>query len=107
MLKEMMMMRDVFLGWSLGSRLFLASLMIPLLVLGCTRELEEKLAGKDRELSDTQTALKGVQDKLAALDAAQAERSEQMREVERQRNALSAQAKTLEETRATLEQSLS
>ena len=107
MFKETMMMRDVILGWGFACRFFSASLVIALLLLGCTRELEEKLAGKERELSDTQTALKGVQEKLAALDATHAKQSEQVREVERQRDDLIAHVKTLEETRATLEQSLS
>ena len=60
-------MREVFLGSPWGGRSCLVLLLVPLLLFGCTRELEEKLAGKERELSDIQTALSEVQDKLARL----------------------------------------
>ena len=65
MLKEKIMMREVFLGAPWGGRSCLILLLVPLLLFGCTRELEEKLAGKERELSGIQTALSEVQDKLA------------------------------------------
>ena len=100
------MIRDVLLGSPFGSRLFLILLLVPLGFFGCTRELEEKLAGKERELSDTQITLKGVQDKLTALEASYAQQSEASRQLEQQRNDLTGQIKTLEDTRAMLEQSL-
>ena len=100
-------MREVFLGSLWGVRSGLILLLLPLLLFfGCTRELEEKLAGKERELSDIQTALKEVQDKLATLEASHAKQSAELGQVERQRNELTGQIKALDETRATLAQSL-
>jgi ABC-type transport system involved in cytochrome bd biosynthesis fused ATPase/permease subunit len=82
LLKETTMMRDVFLRWTLGGRLIVALLAVPLLSVGCTRELEEKLAGRERELSETQAALKTAQDQLATLEATHLKQGEQLREVE-------------------------
>src|SRR5919109_1384237 len=102
----MIMMREVLFGSPLDGRPFLILLLVPVFLFGCTRQLEEKLAGKERELSDVQTALQEVQDKLTTLEAVHAKQTEELHQVERQRNDLTGQISTLEETRAALEQSL-
>ena len=100
------MIWEVFLRSPWGGRSCLILLLIPLLLLGCTRELEEKLAGKERELSGLQTDLREVRDKLTNLEASYAKQSAELAGVQRQGNDLAAEIKTLEATRATLEQSL-
>ena len=100
------MMWEAFLRSPWGGRSCLILLLIPLLLFGCTRELEEKLAGKEPSSPGLQTDLREVRDKLTILEASYAKQSEELAGVQRQRNDLTAEIKTLEATRATLEQSL-
>lgn len=100
------MMRSIVMPrmqWVSRSLILLAALF---LLVGCSRALEEKLEGKERELAEIRTALAEIEGKLAASEAARAKDTEHLQQVERQREELMGQVTGLDNQRTLLEQEL-
>jgi len=89
--------------WVSRSLVLLAAFVF---VVGCSRALEEKLEGKERELAEIRTTLAEIEGTLAASEAARAKDTGHLQQVGRQREELMGQVTALDNQRMLLEREL-
>ncbi|MBI3328226.1 MAG: OmpA family protein [Nitrospinae bacterium] len=103
------MMRYAFIRWDRWGCLPLTLLVTLLLLLGCTRALEEKLEGKERELAETRKQLTEAQasqgqfeQRASALTTELHERQQSLQQLQAERDTLLASRIKADETVAGL-----